>query len=158
MKGGLKMQGKYRHELKYDISYGEYLILRPRLKAILNVDPHTDESGHYQIHSIYFDNYHDKALREKINGVLKREKYRIRWYNDDQTHLTLEKKMKINDLCMKFGKPMTAEQLHKIMDGNYHFLMESDGFGYVIIKCSPRRKYAEKNNNSTFERPFVQNL
>ena len=30
----------------------------------------------------YFDNYRDKALREKIDGVSRREKFRIRYYND----------------------------------------------------------------------------
>ena len=119
------MQGKYRHELKYNISFGEYMILRPRLKAVLKPDPHADTNGFYQIHSIYFDNYHDKALREKIDGIQKREKYRIRWYNNDKTHLTLEKKMKINDLCMKFGTKLNEEQLKMIIDGNYGFLMDS---------------------------------
>ena len=109
------MQGKYRHELKYNISFGEYMILRPRLKAVLKPDPHADTNGFYQIHSIYFDNYHDKALREKIDGIQKREKYRIRWYNNDKTHLTLEKKMKINDLCMKFGTKLNEEQLKMII-------------------------------------------
>lgn len=98
------MQGKYRHELKYSISYGDYLILRPRLKQIMKSDPHTDENGLYQIHSICFDNYYDKVLREKIDGVKKREKYRIRWYNDSKEILNLEKKVKINNICMKFGK------------------------------------------------------
>ena len=120
------MQGKYRHELKYDISYGEYLIMRPRLKTILKSDPYTDENGRYQIHSIYFDNYHDKALREKIDGVQKREKYRIRWYNNDRTHLTLEKKMKINNMCMKFQQSLTEEQFHMIIDEDFSFLMESN--------------------------------
>ena len=33
------MKGKYRHELKYNISFGEYMILRPRLKAVMKSDP-----------------------------------------------------------------------------------------------------------------------
>lgn len=120
------MQGKYRHELKYNITYGQYLILRPRLKCIMQLDPHTDENGLYQIHSIYFDNYRDKALLEKINGVQKREKYRIRWYNDDKSHLTLEKKMKINNLCMKFGRKINQEEFTHILNGDYDFLKEKN--------------------------------
>lgn len=119
------MQGKYRHELKYRISYLDYLALRPRLKAVMHSDPHTNEQGLYYIHSIYFDNFNDKALREKIDGVQKREKYRIRWYNDSKEILTLEKKMKINDLCMKFGVRISNEQFTQILDGMYDFLRDS---------------------------------
>ena len=64
-------------------------------------DEHTRADGRYVIRSIYFDNVHDKALREKINGVQKREKFRIRYYNDDFSFLTLEKKIKRSSLCMK---------------------------------------------------------
>ena len=46
-------------------------------------DLHTGEDGLYTVRSIYFDNADDKALREKIYGVQKREKFRIRYYNDD---------------------------------------------------------------------------
>lgn len=119
------MQGKYRHELKYIISQREYRILHPRIKTIMHSDPHTDENGLYRIHSIYFDNYRDKALREKEDGVQKREKYRIRWYNDSKKILTLEKKMKINNLCMKFGRKLKVEELDSILEGRYGFLRDS---------------------------------
>ena len=39
-----------------------------------------------------FDNSDDKALLEKINGIPGREKFRIRYYNDDLSFITLEKK------------------------------------------------------------------
>ncbi len=120
------MQGKYRHEYKYNISYADYLILRPRLRHIMKLDPHTDSDGSYHIHSIYFDNYKDKALHEKIDGIQKREKYRIRWYNDDLSRIALEKKMKINHLCMKYGKSISYEELHLILSGDYEFLKKTD--------------------------------
>jgi len=120
------MKGKYRHELKFNITYADYLILRPRLRSIMQLDPHTDEKGLYQIHSIYFDNYQDKALREKVDGVQKREKYRIRWYNTSKDIITLEKKMKVNSLCMKFGTKITEEQLNLILMKDYHWMLESN--------------------------------
>ena len=77
-------QGKnYRHELKYMISYPEYEAMRSLLRIIMKSDPHASSDGTYHIRSIYFDNYDDKALREKIDGSGKREKFRIRYYNDD---------------------------------------------------------------------------
>ena len=74
---------KFRHELKYRIGCAQYIELRNRLRTVMRSDVHTDVDGRYLIRSIYFDNYMDKALREKIDGVSRREKFRIRYYNDD---------------------------------------------------------------------------
>ena len=37
-------------------------------------DLHTGADGRYTIRSVYFGNYRDKALREKVDGVQRREK------------------------------------------------------------------------------------
>lgn len=108
---------RYRHELKYSIGYGDFLALRGRLKAVMQRDPHTGADGRYSIHSIYFDNYHDKALREKEDGVPQREKFRIRYYNSDLEHLTLEKKIKHNSLCMKCSEPLSPAVCRRLLDG-----------------------------------------
>lgn len=79
----------FRHELKYRIGYPQYLELRRRLRTVMSADSHTGDDGRYLIRSIYFDNYRDKALREKIDGVSRREKFRIRYYNDDISYMTL---------------------------------------------------------------------
>ena len=112
----------YRHELKYSVPYADYLSIRSRLRSIMTPDPHTNADGRYQIRSIYFDNYQDKALIEKTDGIAKREKFRIRWYNDDFTFITLEKKMKINNLCLKYDARITKEECQKILDGDLDFM------------------------------------
>jgi len=119
-------QPHYRHELKYDITYAEYISMRSRLQRIMTPDPHTGEDGRYLIRSIYFDNGDDKALREKIDGVQKREKFRIRYYNDDLSFITLEKKMKINDLCLKYDAPITEEECRRILNGDTGFMKDHD--------------------------------
>lgn len=91
---------KLRHEYKHELSYVEMLSLRPRLKAVMQPDPHVID-GKYFIRSLYFDNVYDKALREKIDGVSNREKFRIRYYNRDTSRIILEKKSKIYGLCNK---------------------------------------------------------
>ena len=106
----MELTGKYRHELKYSISLADRMALVRRLRPLMQRDPHTDETGRYTIRSVYFDNYKDKALREKRNGVQTREKFRIRYYNDDLSFITLEKKIKHNDLCKKLDAPLTAEE------------------------------------------------
>ena len=106
---------QYRHELKYKISYPDYLAMRSRLRPVMKADPHASAGGRYLVRSIYFDNLNDKALREKIDGVAKREKFRIRYYNDDLSYIVLEKKMKIGSLCLKCSAPITEEECRKIL-------------------------------------------
>lgn len=120
----MEQKKNYRHELKFSISYAEYLAMRKRLAAIMSRDPHVNLDGRYQIRSIYFDNSDDKALREKVDGIAKREKFRIRYYNDDFSFITLEKKMKNNNLCLKCDARITEEECRKILDGDISFMKE----------------------------------
>ena len=84
------MDIQYRHEWKHEISYSDLLAIRQRLRAVAQADPHAID-GKYLIRSLYFDNLNDKALREKIDGVNLREKFRIRYYNGDLSLIHLEK-------------------------------------------------------------------
>ena len=78
---------RFRHELKFEVDRGQYLVIRQRLRAVCEPDPHTTEDGTYLIRSIYFDNINNKALYEKITGVSAREKFRIRYYNDSLDYI-----------------------------------------------------------------------
>ena len=120
----MKQEKQYRHELKYSIPYLDYLAMRRRLSRVMSYDPHVSSEGLYQIRSIYFDNSDDKALKEKIDGVGKREKFRIRYYNDDFSFITLEKKIKINNLCMKYDAQISKEECRKIIDSDLDFMKE----------------------------------
>ena len=111
----MELTGTYRHELKYAITAADYLALRQRLRTVMQADPHAGADGRYTIRSVYFDNDRDKALREKIDGVQRREKFRIRYYNDDFSFITLEKKLKHNDLCMKLDAPLTQEEFRRML-------------------------------------------
>lgn len=117
---------KFRHEYKHQINLADIYGLRTRLSAVAKHDPHADEDGTYFIKSLYFDNYMDKALREKQDGVNKREKFRIRYYGTDTSFIKLEKKSKINGLCNKVSCPITAEECQKIIDGDFEFLLHSE--------------------------------
>ena len=113
---------KFRHELKYRIGCAQYIELRNRLRTVMRSDVHTDVDGRYLIRSIYFDNYMDKALREKIDGVSRREKFRIRYYNDDFSYITLEKKVKNNALCMKSDAEITKEECQNLLEGRLKWM------------------------------------
>ena len=120
----MEQQKHYRHELKFSIPYGDYTGLRRRLCRIMSADPHTNAAGKYRIRSIYFDNSDDKALREKIDGIGKREKFRIRYYNDDLSFITLEKKIKVDSLCLKYDARITEEECRKILGGDTAFMKD----------------------------------
>lgn len=114
-----------RHELKHRITYEDYLVIRTRLDKIADYDGHADENGIYTIHSLYFDNISDKVLREKLNGTDLREKFRIRYYNDDTLYIRLEKKSKIHGLCDKKAVLIKKEDVRKICSGDIGFLLQS---------------------------------
>ncbi len=116
-------QELYRHELKYQISYADYLAIRQRLRPVMRPDEHVRPDGRYVIRSIYFDNADDKALREKINGVQRREKFRIRYYNDDLSFLVLEKKLKYNNLCLKLDARLSEGECRALLNGDTGWMM-----------------------------------
>lgn len=116
---------KYRHEWKHEISYVDMLVLRSRLSAVANPDAHAI-NGKYLIRSLYFDNASDKALREKIDGVNIREKFRIRYYNNDPSLIHLEKKSKINGLCLKESADLSKEEVQYIINGDYQWMVSSN--------------------------------
>lgn len=108
---------QYRHEWKHEINWGDRLALRARLRAVCQTDRHAP-GGTYQIRSLYFDNPADKALREKIDGVNRREKFRIRCYNFDPSLIHLEKKSKRNGLGTKTAAELSAAEVQAIVDGD----------------------------------------
>nr|WP_315001025.1 polyphosphate polymerase domain-containing protein [uncultured Oribacterium sp.] len=128
---------KYRHEWKHVLNTTDLLILRQRLKAIMESDPHAID-GKYHIRSLYFDNLEDKALREKIDGVNMREKFRIRLYNCNSSLINLEKKSKKNGLGTKYSAKLSAEEAQKIVDGEIDWMLQSENSLIQELYCKMR--------------------
>ncbi len=112
-----------RHEWKHEINRCDLLALRQRLSAVMKRDEHA-AGGTYFIRSLYFDNAADKALREKLNGVNNREKFRIRYYNHDPSLIHLEKKSKRNGLGTKKIAELTASEAQSIVDGQWQWMKD----------------------------------
>ncbi|MBR4165827.1 MAG: polyphosphate polymerase domain-containing protein, partial [Lachnospiraceae bacterium] len=91
------------------------------------------------IRSLYFDNADDKALREKIDGVNCREKFRIRYYNGDTSFIKLEKKSKINGLESKFGAQISREEAEKIVRGDTDWMREASDRPLLQELCCKMR-------------------
>lgn len=104
-----------RHEYKHSLNYGDYIVLRDKLRYVMHHDPHADQNGEYRVRSLYFDTPGDKALREKIDGVDKREKFRIRRYIGNNGFISLEKKSKAHGMCYKQSTQLTAEEVAAIL-------------------------------------------
>ena len=115
----------FRHEWKYEINYMDFLTLRMRLAAVMQRDSHAVD-GKYEIRSLYFDTPSDRALREKLDGVNQREKFRIRLYNYGTSVILLEKKSKWNNLCSKESAELTEEEVQKLLHGEIMWMKNTD--------------------------------
>lgn len=111
-----------RHEYKHSLNYGDYIVLRNRLQHVMARDIHAGENGEYRVRSLYFDTPGDKALREKIDGVDKRSKYRIRRYLGNTDYLLLEKKSKIHGMCYKRSDQIMAAEVFALQAGDLSWM------------------------------------
>lgn len=125
----MKTELPYRHEFKYRCTAAQLQVLKSRLDAVMTLDSHAGAAG-YTIRSMYFDNYGNRYYYENEDGTDPREKYRIRIYNADASHITLECKRKEHSKTLKTACPLTLEQFRGIMDGCCPF---SDSEGTQLL-------------------------
>lgn len=116
-----------RYENKYFISRAAYAQLKSRIAAGLDTDTHALRSdGRYWIRSLYFDDYAQSGLLDKVEGVEKREKFRIRFYNGDDSFIRLESKQKLGQMTRKLSAPLTREQTERLLRGDTWWMWESE--------------------------------
>lgn len=145
---------KYRHEWKHEVNGCDLLVLRQRLSAIAQRDVHAPD-GKYEVRSLYFDTLGDRALREKIDGVNHREKFRFRLYNGDDSFLRLEKKSKSNGLCLKRTARLEKEQAQAVIDGALDWMMQSDDLLIQEFYAKLRQGLRPKTIVDYTREPFV---
>ena len=118
---------KFRHEYKYPVNGTECVLLEGKLQALLSHDIHA-MGGRYTIRSLYFDDYHNKALLEKLDGTDPREKFRIRIYNRRDDYICLEKKIKKGELTQKLQTRLTKDRCDAILKGDIDWMWrQGDG-------------------------------
>lgn len=125
----------YRNELKHIISPAAKAALSNRLGAMLKKDEHS-LGDTYTVKSLYFDTVYDEALNEKLSGDPVREKFRIRYYNEDTKFLRLEKKVKVYNKGYKLSSRLDRRQAEMIINGDTQFLkyLEDDLLKEFYIK------------------------
>ncbi|WOV85856.1 polyphosphate polymerase domain-containing protein [Sporosarcina jeotgali] len=121
---------KLRNELKFYLHIHEYLSLRAKTSAMLELDRHSLSESGYSIRSLYFDGMHAHSLHDKNDGIFSREKYRIRVYNGSKDVINLERKNKYGIYVNKESAPLTLRQYEEILKGEYDSLR---GTGYPLI-------------------------
>jgi len=162
-----------RNELKYYIGVNEYLNLSRILKKILISDPHNSIGRGYFIRSLYFDNLNDKSFEEKMSGVEKRKKYRLRLYDVNSKNVKFEVKNKINNNILKESAWISKDDAIEIQNKNYDILLKyknrllnkiycefkKDAFSPIILVDYLREAYIYDLNNIriTFDRFLKSN-
>jgi len=115
---------QFRYEEKFLLSPKQYFLLKERVNKLFSLDSNTVD-GAYKVSSIYFDDYQMTSVKQKEDGVKERYKYRIRYYQDNRSHLQLEKKLKDGLTSYKQKLSMNEEDFNQTMEGNYEFFRQS---------------------------------
>ena len=121
-KQGLEVK---RKELKYYISYSDFVVMNSALEKALKRDSYDKGKGYF-IRSLYFDSIENKAFEEKMAGVETRKKIRIRIYDFESKMAKLEIKNKIGDCIVKESLWIKKEDAEELALGNYEVLLDYD--------------------------------
>lgn len=136
-------QNVQRHELKYYINMNDYLYAKSLLKNLMQRDSYQKDDDGYFIRSLYLDDANDASVEEKLAGVEKRDKYRLRIYDFNQDWVKLERKRKYNNYVKKSSVIITKEEAIEIMNGKYECLLKYNNTDANSIYFDFKRKYFE---------------
>ena len=133
----------YRIENKYFVYEDEIAFLKNRLKEIMQIDPHS-EDGAYLVRSLYFDDMDDNAYRKIAAGVDQRSKFRIRTYNNDDSHILLEEKSKRKGFTHKESALISKDTVKEMIGSDSIFntskaacsLKDRDDFLFKRLYCN----------------------
>lgn len=115
---------RFRNEWKYLIDTAQKEAICSRIAPLMQLDSHAKNGG-YTLRSLYFEDYFHTSYEEKDAGVLQRKKYRIRIYDYSDKSIKLERKKKYGSYIYKESASLTREEVYKILEGDYQFLLQS---------------------------------
>lgn len=158
----------YRVEDKYGCTDMQLIMLQSRMEAVLKPDINEGGPEGYRITSLYFDDLTDSCLRDTVDGVNRRNKYRIRIYNDSLDVIKLEVKTKRDNRILKRSKTITREQMESLMRGEciedsasaedpatlFNLAIRTQGLRPKVIVAYERKAYVYEPGNVriTFDR------
>ncbi len=146
-----------RTELKYFFSSTDMGLIKQTLDVILMPDPYNVDENGYVISSVYFDTIDDDDLNQKLDGIMYREKYRIRIYNNDTNSGKFEIKRKLNNAIEKLSININQEEISLILSGDFSPLEKYKTVAYAGERMK-YKGYVAKNivtyNRLAFFLPF----
>ena len=113
----------YRSECKHVISFGAKQALQARLEKILPKDENAQKLP-YLVKSLYFDSVYDQALDQCLAGEPNREKFRLRYYNDNTGFIRLEKKVKEGQRGYKLSTQVSMDEAKQLIQGDLGFIKD----------------------------------
>lgn len=116
----------FRHEQKYVINRYQYEEIKRVLEVMTEHDVHAGPDGEYMIRSLYFDDMYRSAYYEKMDGIYRRKKYRVRIYNCSDSAVNMECKFKEGAYINKESFPLTREEYERLLNGEPDFLLKKD--------------------------------
>jgi len=139
-----------RFEFKYVLTQKQREALESEIQYFVELDPFTAgrEGGRYFVRSLYFDDRSLTHYKEKVDGQMHRQKFRLRTYTNtegDGTPRFLEIKGRYNNLVFKhrtpvkdgmdydgpdngFQNPVVAQLLSELPEGPIRDQFEFDSF------------------------------
>ena len=113
-----------RLEIKYFIRDYDMQSIIAFLSSQMLLDNNCDGFKPYSLSSLYFDDITDVDLREKLNGVSNRKKYRVRFYNENQSSGKFEIKRKAGLTVSKSSIPIHGDEVAEVCAGNFSCLYD----------------------------------
>ena len=117
----------FRKEIKYSVSALSFLKARPVLEGVLSLDPHCVGGRGYLVRSLYFDSAWDSDLFDVLDGLLSKQKLRVRGYSGDAERYKLEYKCKTGTDSRKESLLISRRDVERLLAGSFDFLMEHPG-------------------------------
>lgn len=109
-----------RYEYKYFVSYDHLGRLRSLIKPFMEIDKYAQEhGGEYTVRSIYFDTPDWECYFQKVAGVKRRNKVRLRGYNGGnvESEVFFEIKKKVDEPLYKNRASLTYEEAQQVLLG-----------------------------------------
>ncbi len=133
----------YRYEFKYILENKLRKEIENELTNFMDLDPFVKElpGKKYFVRSLYFDDPYYSFYYEKIDGMLHREKFRIRTYSKQKViknPIYLEIKGRHDNFVFKYREPLKKEYKEMIFKNENKKLSE--------------KIYIEKRENSVFDK------
>ncbi|MDR0197471.1 MAG: polyphosphate polymerase domain-containing protein [Oscillospiraceae bacterium] len=112
---------RLRHELKYILPLAVCESLESRLRPVMKPDANSP-GGSYRVTSLYLDDVYRSAYYDKLAGIGRRRKFRVRAYRLKPETLRLEIKYKDGEYISKVSAPLTPQQYDSILRGDFSFM------------------------------------